>query len=453
MFLIFLHEGITMTSVRKYTMTLMLIGLLLGGLPRDASCSMPQAEQHMGIKDGYIYVLPFRDSFFKIEKESGTVVWKEPMAWYEQDGTGPYRSGYYSRPVFVDGRLFAFETGAGPTLLAMDCATGRIVLEESYGRLCYAVAAILGQLVYNDLILILRSSAVQAVNAHDQKIKWQLTCEDDGFDGLSDYFRVGESLYLLASRPSKKDKSSSHWPGVSELLELNCSTGEEVGRYGWDSLSGDSTLQMRGIKEIGEWRGNRLILLMTYDPSRNVEGYALCSFNPVSKSVNLLIDELVDPREQEPGYGIDVSEPSEPIVSMGLFFYSHSVDYNRTLIARDLSSGRALWKGRTNENLHIAEGRRLFTEERSKRHLRVICRDALNGKVRWKKKLKELTRHSGIWEMKLSGGHLYALTNGFLYALDAENGKELWEVEIYSDQGDTPSSEDGFWSRILDFFD
>jgi outer membrane protein assembly factor BamB len=439
-----------MSNSRKYAMTLMLIGLLLGGLPRGANCSVPKAEQHMGIKDGYIYVLPFEDSFFKIEEESGTVIWKEPMAWPRPDGIPPSRFGYYSRPVFVDARLFAVETMAGPALFALDRATGRFENKNFRGDICGLGHDALGQLIYDDLMLIFRSSGIQAINPHDLKIKWQLTCEDDNFNGLSDYFRIGESLYLLSSRPPKEDKSDRHWPVVNELLELNCATGEVVGRYGWDSLYGETTQQMLGIKEIGEWRGNRLILLMTYDPSLNAESYALCSFNPVSKSMNLLIDELADPRDHETGYRIDTSEP---LASDGLFFHSYTVDADRTLIAWNLADGKAQWKQRTDEYLHIAGGRTLFTVEESKRHSKIICRDAVDGDIRWKRKLKKNTQYSGIWEMKLSGGRLYVLVNDFLYALDAENGEELWEVEIYSDPDDASSSDDSLWSRILSFFD
>jgi hypothetical protein len=405
-------------------------------------------EQHFIIRKDYVYVLPHSSLIQKIHKNSGDIVWKTQVMSQRYGYDGMARQvGSYSKPLFEDDVLYAVEH-LESQLLGVTCASGRVELQKPFVFICLpadgAFGFLLGHLMLCDeLLMIFSDQGAKAMDLQDpDTIKWEFSCDRQDLYRLVASFHAGDSLFLFASGPQNGiswENAYRNWSLQEyELVELNCATGEVINRYGKDVFFGNKNVERWGVEELGKWQGSTLLLV-----EAGAMNYSLFKMDPMSKSMTALIERLNDIRGTK---GAWLDSELKPVLLGDSIFHNLDNRADILLIGRSLLDGKILLNvvAEKGEKLYAGAEAQLFSLIHEGNRFTVTCRSAATGEICWKRKIRRKNR-SWQAEMKTSDGCVYLLTDGYMRALDATNGKLLWEVPLYP--------EESLWSRILGFFD
>ncbi len=402
---------------------------------------------HFEVEGDHIYVMPHDSPCMKIKKESGKIVWKTRLA----------RASGFTSPVFIDGRFFTIEI-YDRQLLSVDCRTGRYVVERKYWPGCgfAGYTPFCRPLVYDDLLIAVSDTYIEAFSLTRKSLAWELTCKSGDVIWVYDYFVVGDSLYILTYSPVD-EKAHGHWinsaasdiPGQFEMVRLDCSTGKVLNRFDKNIFVDNPNAGMGWAKQLGEWNGKRLI----FSFSRNDAGedrYRLFGFDPEKQSVVTLVERL-----DSPSRGGKRQEIDRPVIGADTIFYKRYIESTSgMLFAKNLANGETLWDAETREIPFAAAEGKVLTAFAQRRFYRIYCRDALTGKVDWIRKLPRFSLAVwGVHEIKVSEGRLYVLTDHHLWALDLASGDEVWKTQLRPIQVDEQQAHESTWNGILDFFD
>jgi outer membrane protein assembly factor BamB len=432
-----------MGMARNSIVTFLFIIVLSAGFSLDAyglTGGHPD-EQNFAIKDGHIYVVSSGGLFLKIEEDSGDIEWRTQVTLGRPifDEKAPYCGGAYTEPVFADNLFFTSEL-TERRLLGVDCETGHIVVRYAHGRLCDFADFVQGLFFYEGLILIVERG-VWAIDMREKTRKWEFSCESNNVVFLYDYFQIEDSMFLLISRPKTEGMS---WYAAQrepenqkyEMVELSCSSGEVLNIFGFDASLGDTGSRYAKLMEIGEWRGDRVIVAEVGIGSDDAE-YPLFLFDIESKSAKTPMMQLND---WSPGKKVLVDIDFKPIVlGDSLVYYLYDSE-DASLISRSLQDGKIKWHLATDEGeiLYAAAEQRLFTLIHGEHHFTIAARSAATGKICWKNEIEIEESNRGAptsaIEMKISEGRVHLLTWNYIHAFDASSGKILWEVPLVSSE-------------------
>jgi outer membrane protein assembly factor BamB len=365
--------------------------------------------------------------------------------------------------VFADGQFFTLEMD-NLRLLSVDCGTGHLTMVHQYGSWSGTTAVVpYAPILCGDLILTGATFFVQALQPSEKSLRWNIGYKTGEFTHLWDYFLSGNSLYILVNSLLKRSHAQEDIPqslrtgdylidetlSEFEMVELDCSTGKTLSRFGKDTFLNDTTSKIERTYATGEWEGKKLIF-MTYTDDSRIPVHRLFGFDPVSKSVTILVEQL-----NHPTYSTKVQDIGhKPLVTNGAVFYS--VQYPDTalgtLAARDLKNDKMLWHTETVEVPYAAAKDKLFTNVRHRESDQLNCRNAQTGELIWTRKLKRLQPFHKVCEVGVSNGRVYVLSSEYMRALDATNGEEIWAVQLESTEDHYGETTESIWSRISEYF-
>lgn len=429
---------------------LIVIALLITSCSAAYASYPHHATRFYQMRDGYIYLALKSNYFKKIEKETGRVVWTSDRAWRSGGGK-------YTQPVFHDGRFLVIEMESSE-LISVDCETGAPKLAYQYNFGCSTAEAVYDPIVYGDLLIAFSSSDIQAVSLAGGGLVWEFTCKDRDLLSVNGYIQSGDSLFVLSSSFAdenlrRKDESpleDYERARVLEMIELDCSTGEELNRFGKELFFGDAKGEVGTAWSIGEWNGKWLIVVGRRFGSGALS-YSLFGFDPVARSAVMLVEQLAFPPysgKPDVFQGYDF----EPVISDALIFYWLSVQGEEPmLVAKSLTNGETIWSAGQKVKPIAATGDKLFTLRYGRwRHYEIFCRDARSGDLVWSRKFRRLHRYAWPTGAMASDGHLYFMSTGFLRELDVKTGDIVWQVEL-EQWGSPDYQDDGILNKLFNF--
>ncbi len=386
----------------------------------------------------HIYVVPRSGLFHKIEKGSGRVVWTNQKMYMGL----AYQGGSYTNPVFFDNRFFTTEMFS-IQLLSVDCDTGHMVMEQEYRLTGPTAYYVYGPILCDNVLMCGTDYDMQAFGLEDKSRKWSRGYGSHDFVHLSGYFQTGKTLYLMTDvlideslyGKGRADVFEDMRLRRFEMVELDCQSGTVLNRFDRSLFFGGRKVKITRSHNLGQWRGRELILI-TYSDNSGGTFHRLFAFEPISKSVETVVKQLDD---------IDAAEVADEALLQGDMLYYPEGKKNM-LAARNLATGRILWRVKRikpSENICAITTDRVFTEIEKETSVRQICRSASTGKAIWQKKIGK-ARYGWLHEVEASDGRLYILTSGYMRALDAATGEEIWKVRLVPE-------EEGFLDRTIQY--
>ncbi len=407
-------------------------------------------EMHFAIHGDYVYT-PTRaeiGSFKKIEKTSGRLIWAS-----RRQGSASILN--CTSAVFFEHSFYTIETYGYGHLYSINCETGVETVERKFDFGCGLPTMVYDPLVANDLLLAFGSNDVKAYDLKNKKVVWEVSyCKNDDSLAVLDRFREGDRLYLLAVSNASPVK----------LLELDISTGNMLHRLDKNAFFGNSDISLKWVYDylppiahIGEWNGRRLILV-TYETGAKFPHYRLFAFDPHSKSVETVLEQVEDVPDDRKGQKVVVS----PMVSGDTLYYRLYAEPERSLlfpkpektmlVAKSLVNGNTLWSKEVDEVPYAVDGEKLLTVSRCQGGFEVFCRDVSMGELLWSKKLTALSGHANMYEIQVSDNRIFILSTDFLHSLNADNGEEIWHVQLRPDEGYEHEPEESIWSGFWHYF-